>query len=66
MRTHRLTIATLATALTIIAAAPAAQAHVKTTSRRYCAGSTATLTFKVPHGCAGSPTTKIELKLPPE
>ncbi len=43
-------------------AAPAA-AHVTVTPSVTSAGSYTVLTFSVPHGCDGSPTTKIAIKI---
>ena len=42
----------------------AASAHVTVTPDDTAAGSYALLTFGVPHGCAGSPTTKVAIKIP--
>lgn len=44
-------------------AVPAA-AHVSVKADQAVAGSYAVLTFGVPHGCDGSPTTKIAIKIP--
>ncbi|MFN8052254.1 MAG: YcnI family protein [Acidimicrobiales bacterium] len=41
-----------------------ASAHVEIQEHTAEAGSTATLTFGVPHGCEESPTTKIRISLP--
>ncbi len=48
-----------------LAAAPAAPAHVGLEPTTAVAGSETTFTVTVPHGCAGSPTTEIAIKLPP-
>ena len=42
----------------------AASAHVTVTPDKTTAGSYALLTFGVPHGCAGSSTTKVAIKIP--
>lgn len=41
-----------------------AGAHVSVSTERAVAGEYAVLTFAVPHGCAGSPTTRIAIKIP--
>ena len=46
-----------------VMAAPAA-AHVTVTPSVTSAGSYTVLTFSVPHGCDGAPTTKIAIKIP--
>ncbi|MFB9313513.1 DUF1775 domain-containing protein [Nocardioides plantarum] len=50
-------------ALTLLAAG-AASAHVSVTPSDTAAGSYTLLTFSVPHGCDGSPTTKVAIQLP--
>ena len=42
----------------------AASAHVSVSPDQTAAGSYALLTFGVPHGCDGSPTTKVAIKIP--
>lgn len=42
----------------------AASAHVSVSPNTTAAGSYALLTFGVPHGCAGSSTTKVAIKIP--
>ena len=42
----------------------AAGAHVSVSPDQTAAGSYALLTFGVPHGCNGSPTTKVAIKIP--
>ena len=49
--------------VTVIAAAPA-QAHVSGTPSDASAGAFTVLTMSVPHGCDGSPTTKVEIQMP--
>ena len=49
--------------LVALTAGPAA-AHVSGTPSTTAAGSYTVLTMSVPHGCEGSPTTKIEIQLP--
>jgi len=51
--------------LTLSAAAPAA-AHVTITPSDTAAGAYTVLTFSVPHGCDGSPTTRITIQVPEE
>lgn len=46
--------------------AGAASAHVTVTPDTTAAGGYAVLTFAVPHGCEGSPTTKIAIAMPEE
>ncbi|KAA1425672.1 YcnI family copper-binding membrane protein [Nocardioides antri] len=61
----RRTVLPAAGALTAIAlmAAPAA-AHVSVTPSATGAGAYTVLTFSVPHGCDGSPTTRVAIDLP--
>lgn len=53
-----------ATAAALLVAAPAASAHVTVSTDNTTAGGYAIVAFNVPHGCEGSPTTKIEVQLP--
>lgn len=48
----------------IVLSAPAASAHVTVTPTETAAGAYSVLTFSVGHGCDGSPTTKIAIKIP--
>ncbi|TNM42758.1 YcnI family protein [Nocardioides albidus] len=66
MHIRRFTLPTLgAAALGIVAlTAGAAGAHVSVSPDTTAAGSYAVLTFSVPHGCEGSPTTKVAIQLP--
>jgi uncharacterized protein YcnI len=65
MRTTPLAIALGAGTLLALAAAPlAASAHVGADATSTAAGSYAVVTFSVPHGCDGSPTTEIRISLP--
>ena len=57
-------IALGAGALLALAGALPASAHVGVTASTTAAGSTALLSFNVPHGCDGSPTTVISIELP--
>lgn len=50
--------------LLLLLGAPSAGAHVSVSAQRAVAGEYAVLTFAVPHGCEGSPTTKIAIKIP--
>ena len=52
-----------AAAVTLVAAAPAS-AHVTVTPSDATAGAFTVLTVSVPHGCDGSPTTRIEMQIP--
>ena len=60
-RLGALPVATAAVALSL--AAPAS-AHVTTTPSTTSAGAFTVATFSVPHGCEGSPTTKVEIQVP--
>lgn len=44
--------------------APVAGAHVTVSDTEQVAGEYTLLTFAVPHGCAGSPTTEVRIKIP--
>ena len=52
-----------AAAVTLVAAGPAS-AHVTVSPSDATAGAFTVLTVSVPHGCDGSPTTRIELQIP--
>jgi uncharacterized protein YcnI len=54
---------TAATAVTVFAVAPAS-AHVTVEPSDATAGAFTVLTVSVPHGCDGSPTTRIEMQIP--
>jgi periplasmic copper chaperone A len=57
--------ATLGVAAAIaLGTAASASAHVEATATDTAAGSYTTATFSVPHGCDGSPTTKLEFHVP--
>lgn len=57
--------ATLGVAAAIVlGTAGTASAHVSATATSTAANSYTTATFSVPHGCDGSPTTKIEFQVP--
>lgn len=64
---HKLTrlaaTATLAGVTLLATAAPAA-AHVSIQEGEQEAGAFTVLTFGIPHGCDGSPTTKVEIEIP--
>ena len=60
----RLGALTTATAVLGLAVAAPAGAHVSATPSTAAAGSYTVLTMSVPHGCDGSPTTKIEIQVP--
>lgn len=50
----------------VLLGAGAASAHVSVTASDTAAGAYTVLTFSVPHGCDGSPTTAIDIKVPEE
>ncbi|GAA3339533.1 hypothetical protein GCM10017714_15510 [Curtobacterium pusillum] len=52
------------TAAIVLGTAGVASAHVSATASSTAANSYTTATFSVPHGCDGSPTTKIEFQVP--
>ncbi len=54
----------LGAAALAVALPTAASAHVGMTADSAAAGSYAVLTFAVPHGCDGAPTTRIAVRLP--
>jgi periplasmic copper chaperone A len=62
---HRRRIALVA-ALMLIAATGVAAAHVDSSPRKIKAGSAAVVTFTIPHGCDGSATTGVDIKIPAE
>ena len=62
----RMALAVGAGALAALGASAPASAHVEPTATVVPAGSAATVEFTVQHGCDGSPTTKIEFKVPDE
>jgi uncharacterized protein YcnI len=57
-------LATIALALGVLPAAAPAAAHVTLETRTYPADSTAKLVLKVPHGCEGSPTVSLRVRIP--
>lgn len=59
------TVAGVATAIVALIGTPAA-AHVTVTPTTTVAGEYAVLTVSVPHGCDGSGTTKVAIKIPTE
>ena len=60
---RRLAVLPAAGVLALAVAGPAS-AHVTVTPSTTAAGAYAVLTFSVPHGCDGSATTKLSIKLP--
>lgn len=65
MRTTPLAAALGVGALLALASAPlAAGAHVGADASSTAAGSYTVITFSVPHGCDGSPTTEVRITLP--
>ncbi|KQO97559.1 YcnI family copper-binding membrane protein [Leifsonia sp. Leaf264] len=64
-RTTALAASALGAGLLFALASPlAASAHVGVTPDSTAAGSYAVLTFAVPHGCDGSPTTEVAIDIP--
>jgi periplasmic copper chaperone A len=57
---------TLAAGVVVATAAAPASAHVTVSPDTTAAGSYAVLTFAVPHGCEGSPTTEVAIAMPEE
>ncbi|WP_141012760.1 YcnI family copper-binding membrane protein [Nocardioides sambongensis] len=55
-----------ATAILALGVTPIASAHVGVTPDDTAAGAYTVLTFSVPHGCDGSPTTKVAIQMPEE
>jgi uncharacterized protein YcnI len=62
LRRHR--IAAIAATAAALAVVPPAFAHVTVSPSEAAADGYALLTFTVPHGCEGSPTTSIAVKIP--
>ena len=60
----RITVTGGALALTLGLWAAPASAHVEPSVGSAPAGSSQTISFTIPHGCDGSPTTKIAMKMP--
>jgi periplasmic copper chaperone A len=54
------------TAFVLVLVAGRAAAHVDPDPLAVEAGATATVGFKIEHGCDGSPTTSLQFKIPPE
>jgi uncharacterized protein YcnI len=53
-----------ASAALLVAGSGVAGAHVTVTTQSAAAGTTALLSFSTSHGCDGSPTTKVAIKVP--
>ena len=64
MTGHRLRRVLLTTMVMLAVGGGAAQAHIEPSVDKYKAGSTAAVSFTVTHGCNGSPTTKLVMRLP--
>jgi uncharacterized protein YcnI len=60
----RLLAVTAAAALVTLGLAGPASAHVTITPEATAAGSFTVVTMNVPHGCEGSPTTKVAIQIP--
>ena len=54
----------LASGCVLLAACAAASAHITLAVPQVTLGSTYRATFRVPHGCAGSPTTRLRIQIP--
>jgi periplasmic copper chaperone A len=52
------------TATLMLVGTGAAGAHVHASPDKVVSGSSATVSFVIGHGCAGSPTTKVAIKVP--
>lgn len=61
---HLLAAAALASLAAVGLQAAPASAHVEPTVTEVAAGSEATLTFEVEHGCGESPTVRVDIKAP--
>jgi uncharacterized protein YcnI len=62
----RLCAVPLALGVVVLGVAAPASAHVEITATTTAAGANTVLTVNVPHGCDGSPTTKIAIQIPKE
>ena len=62
--TARLLAVPAAAALVTLGLAAPASAHVTITPEATAAGSFTVVTVSVPHGCEGSPTTKVAIQIP--
>lgn len=62
--TRRVVFVALTTAATFGLTVASVSAHLERSPTRVKPGASATITFTVAHGCAGSPTTKITMLLP--
>jgi uncharacterized protein YcnI len=62
----RLLAAPAAAGVALLAVAGPASAHVTVTPTTTAAGAYTVLTVSVPHGCEGSPTTKVAIQIPEE
>lgn len=62
----RLLAAPATAGIALLALADPAGAHVSVTPTETAAGAYTLLTVSVPHGCDGSPTTKVEIQVPEE
>lgn len=58
------TVKAVAVAIAALAAIPAALAHVTLEQQQAVAGTTYKAVLRVPHGCAGSPTTAVKVRVP--
>lgn len=61
---RRVTLSGLAAAVLVVLGSTSAAAHVTVTPSTTAAGATAELTVEIPHGCVGSATTAISVRIP--
>jgi periplasmic copper chaperone A len=64
MMKHRMMFCAVASALMVVITGHAASAHVHSSPDKVVSGASATVSFVIGHGCAGSPTTKVAIKVP--
>jgi uncharacterized protein YcnI len=62
--TRRVTLSGLATAVLVTLGSVTAAAHVTITPSTTAAGATAVLRLEIPHGCEGSATTAVAVRMP--
>lgn len=63
-RTLRSTTLLAVTAVALLALAAPAMAHTTVSADNTASGGYAKLTFRVPHGCEGAPTTSLDVQIP--
>lgn len=62
---RKATIATMLSSTLVLALAGTASAHITANPSEAASDSYATVRFDVGHGCEGSPTTQVKIKVPP-